>query len=164
MAILDVTLPGGDGLELLKQVSQRFPDVSSLMFSAHDEAIYAERSLRAGARGYLMKTSESRELLRAIESVLAGRVYLSAAMVDRALERMSKGTARKPQTSCDALSDRELQVLRLLGEGYSTSKIAKTLCLSVKTIETYRAHLKRKLGLRDSSELLRYAVTWVERP
>jgi DNA-binding NarL/FixJ family response regulator len=128
----------------------------------HDEELYAERALRAGAKGYVMKREPPELLLEAISQILAGKVHLSERMSDRLLGRMVRaGSSDLPmQTPVEKLSDRELEVFQLIGKGRSTNDIAELLCLSVKTIETYREHLKQKLNLRSGNELVRYAVEW----
>ncbi|MCA9529506.1 MAG: response regulator transcription factor [Myxococcales bacterium] len=161
LVVVDLRLQGTDGLELVARVHAADPKLPILVLSMQDEALYAERALHAGARGYVMKSEDPRDVVDAVEVVLGGRVYLSPEMTRRLVERASSG-AEHGRSAIDRLTDRELQVLRLIGEGRSTSDIAADLALSVKTIETYRAHLKEKLGLRGSSELMRFAVLWVQ--
>ena len=160
VALIDVALRGGDGLELTKMLQARFPRLPILIVSMHDEALYAERALAAGASGYVMKDVMSDTVVDAVRAVLRGDIFVSEHIVQHLVRSFARGGARQAASPVDALSDRELEVLRHIGEGMSTRMIAETLHLSVKTIETHRAHLKEKLGLADGNELLRYAVTW----
>jgi DNA-binding NarL/FixJ family response regulator len=162
LVIVDVSLDGNNGIELMKNMSSRWASMPILAYSMHDEAIYAERALRAGAKGYVMKQAPPEALLTAIRQVLKGKIYLSDQISDRLLGKLvgagsSEAAAASP---IEKLSDRELEVLELLGKGMSTAQIADKLCLSVKTIETYREHLKQKLDLANGQELLRYAIEW----
>jgi DNA-binding NarL/FixJ family response regulator len=162
LVIVDVSLDGNDGVELTKELMHRWPDLLVLAYSMHEEEIYAERLLRAGAKGYVMKRHPPETLLEAISYILKGKNYLSSRMSDRLIGKLpakSNGEQRE-QTPIDKLSDRELEVFRFIGQGVSTADIADKLCLSVKTIETYREHLKQKLHLASGVELVRYAVEW----
>ncbi len=162
LLIVDISLDGNNGVELMKNLSGRPGSPPILAYSMHDESIYAERCLRAGAKGYVMKHSSPEILLEAMRQVLKGKIYLSEPMSDRLLGKLvGAGTGTGPGTSpIDTLSDRELEVLQLLGKGQTTALIADSLCLSVKTVETYREHLKQKLNLANGQELLRYAIEW----
>lgn len=162
LVIVDVSLSGNNGIELMKNLSTRWPEVPILAYSMHDEAIYAERALRAGAKGYVMKQSEPEALLEGIRQVLKGKIFLSDVMSERLLGRLVRAGASTEVAASpiEKLSDRELEVLELLGKGMRTSEIADKLCLSIKTIETYREHLKQKLNLGSGQELLRYAIEW----
>ncbi len=160
IVIIDVSLDGNNGLELMKQLMFRDAEVRMLAYSMHDEQIYAERALRAGAKGYLMKQEPPETLLNAIRTVLSGKIHLSPAISDRLLGKLVGAGQTTPASPVESLSDRELEVLHLLGQGMTTSKIADKLCLSVKTVETYREHLKQKLHLQSGPELLRYAIEW----
>ena len=162
LVLIDISLDGNNGIELMKELTFRWPDLALLAYSMHDEQVYAERALRAGAKGYVMKQSSPEDLLRAIRTVLQGKVFLSDKMSDRLLGKLvGVGSSDKPmQSPIEKLSDRELEVLQLIGKGKTTTQIADTLCLSVKTIETYREHLKQKLNLQSGSELIRYAIEW----
>lgn len=162
VALIDVALRGGDGLELTKMMRARFPRLPILIVSIHDEALYAERALAAGASGYVMKDVMSDTVVDAVRTVLRGDIFVSEKIVQKMVRSIARGGRRRGNSAIDALSDRELEVLRHLGEGMSTRMIAEALHLSVKTIETHRAHLKEKLGLADGNELLRYAVTWLD--
>lgn len=164
MILTDISLGNTSGLELVKDVRKINPHIPILVFSIHDEDLYAERALSAGANGYIMKQADSDSLLRAVHKVLEGEIYLSPDMTSRMLRKLSgnKNTSRKPVTGVDKLSDRELEVFGLIGRGLSTNKIAEKLNLSEKTIETYRAHIKEKFNLDNAAELTRAAVYWVE--
>ena len=162
LAIIDVSLDGNNGIELMKNLVARFPSLPLMAYSMHDETIYAERVLRAGAKGYVMKQVAPEVLLDAIEQILKGKIYLSPQTSERLLGKLvGAGTSSAPtQSPIDKLSDRELEVLQLMGRGLSTVQVADKLCLSVKTIETYRENLKQKLNLANGQELLRYAIEW----
>ena len=158
LAIVDLTLAGGHGLDLVRWLCLSHPGCAALVVSMHDEAIYAERAIRMGAHGYLMKDQAVAELDSAIERVISGRTYLSPAMTEWILGQ-SVGRPRTLAPLMD-LTPRELQVLELIGAGHGTADIARTLCVSVKTVETYRGRLKEKLNLADAPALTRYAVAW----
>ena len=167
LALVDLSLRGGDGIELLKDLRVRQPRLLTLVLSMHDEAIYAERALRAGARGYVMKQEKIERLLLAINRVLAGAIYVSDKVAAHAVQRLAVGgataVAEAPNTIdayVERLTDRELQVFRLIGRGLGTRLIAESLHLSRKTIESHREHIKGKLGLRDGSELIQRAIQW----
>ncbi len=163
LVIVDVSLDGNDGVELTKELKRRWENLLILAYSMHEEEIYAERLLRAGARGYVMKKHPPETLLDAMKQILAGKTYLSERMADRLIGKASVDSEEKEsgRTAVNKLSDRELEVFRLIGQGMSTANIADKLCLSVKTIETYREHLKQKLNLESGVELVRYAVEWI---
>ncbi|RKY09606.1 MAG: DNA-binding response regulator [Planctomycetota bacterium] len=161
LVTIDLTLGELGGLELIKNIKSRYPNLPMLVISIHDESLYAERVLRAGARGYIMKQEATENVIEAIGKVLAGQVYVSECMSDRIVRSFLGGTAKTRSPSVNSLSDRELEVFRLIGQGYGTRKIAEMLHLSIKTIETYRAHIKFKLELDDAAGLLQYAVQWV---
>lgn len=159
VAVVDISLKAGDGLDLIKRVRARHPAARILVWSMHSEALYAERALRAGALGYITKEQATGQIVEAIRQVLAGRVYLSPAMTERLLGRVTgDGLDRSP---VEALSDRELEVLRLIGGGVRTADIAGRLRLSVKTVETYRDRIRQKLGLADGTDLAQFATRWV---
>jgi DNA-binding NarL/FixJ family response regulator len=162
LIIVDVSLNGNNGIELMKNLSSRYATIPLLAYSMHDESIYAERALRAGAKGYVMKQANPEVLLGAIQQVLKGKTYLSEKISEHLLGKLvGAGASTTPVKSpIEKLSDRELEVLQLMGRGMGTSQIADKLCLSVKTIETYREHLKLKLNLSSGQELLRYAIEW----
>jgi DNA-binding NarL/FixJ family response regulator len=162
LAVIDLTLPDKNGLELLKDIHAMHPGIQCLVLSMHDEAMYAERALRAGARGYLMKEVAAEQFIHAVQKVLAGGIYLSEAMASRMLEQAVSGRARAVSTGMDLLSDRELEVMEFIGSGKATKIIAEQMGISTRTVEAHRAHIKEKLGLTDGAELVRYAVQWVE--
>jgi DNA-binding NarL/FixJ family response regulator len=163
--LVDISLDGPDGLELLKHIRAQDPGLPVLILSMHDESIYAERALRAGANGYIMKQEATDSVLDALRRILNREVYVSPRIANKMLQQFvgTTGTERR-HSSVDDLSDRELEVLRLIGAGHGTRQIAEQLHLSVKTVETYQAHLKEKLGLRNSRELVQYATRWAMGP
>lgn len=164
LAIVDLTLKSSLGIELIKDLQARYPDVKVLVVSMQDEMIYAERCIHAGARGYITKQQASRHVMRAIRQVLAGGIYLSDTMTHQVLERsVGRPAHREPLEIVSKLADRELQVFELVGKGLSTRQIADQLTLDTKTIETYRARIKEKLGFKDGPELLQRAIAWVHR-
>ncbi|MGD2152865.1 MAG: response regulator transcription factor [Gemmatimonadales bacterium] len=160
VAIIDISLGGRSGLELVRHIKTRHPDVQMIALSMHDEKLFAERALRAGAKAYLNKEEPAEKVIDAIREVLAGRIYLSGEMADRILHRLVSQGQAVEESPIDSLSDRELEVLELIGRGLTTRQIAQRLHLSKKTVDTYRDHLKRKLQLRTANELVRYAVAW----
>jgi len=161
MAIIDITLKQTSGLELIKDIHSQYPDVPILALSMHDENLYAERSLRAGAMGYIMKQEATESVIVAIRRILSGEIYVSDRMAGKMVRKLVSGQTETSSSQVDSLSDRELEVFSLIGKGYGTRQISERLHLSVKTIETYRAHIKDKLKLEDAAELLRYAIQWV---
>jgi DNA-binding NarL/FixJ family response regulator len=160
LAIVDLTLKNSDGLELIKDIHVRWPKVRMLVVSMHDESLYAERVIRAGALGYITKQEATRKILVAIRRVLSGHVYLNEKIACHIISRLTSHAASFAATPPELLSDRELRVFDLTGCGLSTSEIADRLHIAVKTVETYRARIKEKLKLQDSSELLRLAISW----
>ncbi len=162
LLIVDISLPGIDGIELIKTVKLTHRDLPALVVSMHDESLFAERALRAGARGYIMKQEALEKLLVAIRRVLAGEIFVSEKIATSMLEKMVSSEDRAVSSPIDLLSNRELTVFRMIGQGYKTSQIAEKLHLSVKTIESYRAHIKEKLKLADGTDLLKYAIQWVQ--
>ncbi len=161
LVILDIALRGCNGIELIKRIKAVHAELPVLAFSVHDENLYAERALRAGARGYIMKQASTDEVIGAIRRVLRGERYLSRPMQERMIEKLSNGSTPAGGPSgldLERLSDRELEVLQRIGNGSSTREIATHLHLSVKTVETYRAHIKEKLSLRNGMELIRIAM------
>lgn len=159
LAIIDLSLAGGSGLDLIEHIRARNKKILMLVASMHDETLYAERVLAAGARGYINKQEAQERIIQAIRQVLSGKVYLSQHMTDRLLSGMVDANGEK--RDIDSLSNRELQVFELIGQGVATSQMAEQLNLSVKTIETHQAHLKKKLGLRSAHELNQRAIRWV---
>jgi DNA-binding NarL/FixJ family response regulator len=162
VAIVDLSLKGTSGLELLKDMKVRYPKLPILVLSMYEESMYAERALRAGARGYMMKEEASEKVLTALRCLLLGQVYLSETMASRLLSFAVGGHSSDGASPADRLSDRELEVFRLIGHGFGNTNIATQLHLSPKTVETYRAHIKEKLNLTSSTELLQHAIKWAQ--
>ena len=160
LAIIDITLKNSDGLDLVKRLSDSENPPTILVVSMHDEGLYAERALRAGAMGYVMKEEVDEKIVSAIRSVLQGKVYLSDVMRDEILRRFARTPRTSPKALVEELSDRELEVFQLIGEGLETREIAERLCLSVKTIDSYRSRIKMKLNIRTATELIQQAVQW----
>jgi DNA-binding NarL/FixJ family response regulator len=160
LAIVDLTLKNSDGLELIKDVHARWPRMRMLVVSMHDESLYAERAIRAGAMGYITKQEATRNILLAIRRVLSGNIYLSAKIADRILTRLAHRADPLTTLPTELLADRELQVFELTGRGLNTHDIASRLSVAVKTVETYRARIKEKLKINDGSELLQFAIAW----
>ncbi len=160
LVILDISLGGPDGLDLLKQIRTCNADLPVLVLSMHDETTYAERVLRAGANGYIMKQEATDRVLMAIRCILAGQVYVPDRVASRLLRQYAHTTTATARSPLAALSDRELEVFRLIGAGRSTRQIAEILHLSVKTVESYQAHIKQKLDLRTGRELQYHAIEW----
>ena len=158
--IVDISLNGPDGLDLLKNIRSSYPALPVLILSMHDEATYAERALRARANGYIMKHEATEKVLIAVRRILNGEIYLSDRIANKMLQQYIGGASTALQTRLSTLSDRELEVFRSIGEGRSTRQIADELHLSVKTVETYQAHLKEKLALRSGRELIQHAIQW----
>jgi DNA-binding NarL/FixJ family response regulator len=163
LAIVDLSLGKVSGLELIKELHARHPDVAILVLSMHDESLFAQRALRAGARGYLQKHEAIEGLVDAIHHVLSGKVYVSDTVAQQVLASL-RGTSPAPTDQLSTLTDREIQVLERVGRGSSTAEIARDLGVSVKTIETYRSNIKAKLNLKSALDLVRYATSWIERP
>jgi DNA-binding NarL/FixJ family response regulator len=161
LVLLDIALPDRSGLELLKDIHVFHPGLPTLVFSVHDESIYAERVLRAGGRGYVMKQESSHEVLRAIRQVLEGRIYVSERISAKILETFS-GQQPESDSKVERLSDREFQVLQRIAQGEGSRQIAERLNLSAKTVEVHRANIRRKLKLKGGAELMRYAIRWTE--
>ena len=163
LLLVDLSLKGGSGLELIKALRTRQHMVPILVVSMHDESLYVERALRAGARGYIMKHEATDIMMNAIRRVLRGEIYVSDKMLTKLLGRLFPGDTPDSNTSIlERLSNRELEVFRLIGEGQSTRHIATVLHVSIKTVESHRAHIKEKLQFNDTVELVRYAIQWVE--
>ena len=159
--IVDISLKNRSGLELIKDIRAQHPDLAVLALSMHDESLYAERALRAGARGYVMKVEATENVVKAIRRVHSGQVYLSDKMSARMIHKLVGCEAGVSSSGIDCLSNRELEIFTMIGQGIGTGRIARKLCLSVKTIQTHCAHIKEKLDLADAAELLIYAIQWV---
>ncbi len=162
LVIVDLSLPGIDGIELIKTLKVRYRDLPALVVSMHDESIFAERALRAGARGYIMKQEAVEKVLVAIRKVLNGEIFVSDKITTKMLETLVSRDEKPVSSPLDLLSNRELTVFRLIGQGFKTSQIAEELHLSVKTIESYRSHIKEKLKLDTGTDLMKYAIQWVQ--
>jgi DNA-binding NarL/FixJ family response regulator len=160
IVVLDISLNGPDGLEVLKEIRVKTGSLPVLILSMHDESIYAERAMRAGANGYIMKQEATEKVLVAIRRILQGDVYLSDRLTTTMLQQYVRGGAATKSSPLLNLTDRELEVFRLIGEGHGTRQIADELHLSVKTIESYQAHIKEKLALRNARELVQHAIEW----
>lgn len=162
LVLTDLTMPGRSGLEFVKDLKAAQPELAILIMSMHDETVFAERALRAGARGYIMKEAGGENLLMAIRQVLRGEVYVSPKMSARILEGLSGGKPRGSSSPIEKLTDREFEIFQLIGHGKSTRDIAEQLHLSPKTVDVHRANIREKLGLTDVTALIRHAVRWVE--
>ena len=158
--IVDISLNGPDGLDLLKNIRTTHPALPVLILSMHDESIYAERALRAGANGYIMKQEATEKVPVAIRRILNGEIYVSERIANKMLKQYITGASSLKNSSISDLSDRELEVFRLIGEGHGTRQIAEELHLSIKTVESYQAHIKDKLSLRSARELMQHAIQW----
>jgi DNA-binding NarL/FixJ family response regulator len=161
LAILDISLPDKNGLELIKDIQTLHPGLPVLVLSMHDESLYAERVLRAGGRGYIMKQEGGKKLMEAIRQVLNGKIYVSERMSAKILELFS-GHRHEAHSPVEHLTDREFEVFQLIGQGLGTRQIAERLHLSVKTVEVHRGNIKKKLELKTGTDLVRYAVRWIE--
>jgi DNA-binding NarL/FixJ family response regulator len=159
IVLLDVTLKTVSGFEVIKSMHALIPTLPVLFISMHDESVYAERALRAGARGYVMKQEPGEVLLTAIREVLKGNVYLSKQMHEKLLKRIAGGS--EPEQLINTLTPSEFEVLHLVGQGHSSQEIANLLCRSIKTIETHRFNIRVKLNLKDGADLIRYATRWI---
>jgi DNA-binding NarL/FixJ family response regulator len=158
--IVDISLNGPDGLDLLKNLRTTHPNLPVLILSMHDESIYAERALRAGANGYIMKQEATGKVLVAVRRILNGEIYVSDRIANNMLKHYITGSGTLRNSSIADLSDRELEVFRLIGEGHGSRQIAEELHLSIKTVESYQAHIKEKLSLRSARELMQHAIQW----
>ncbi len=161
IAVVDISLKETSGIELIKDVRTQYPNLPVLALSMHDESLYAERALRAGAKGYIMKAEAAEKVITAIRKVLSGELYVSDRMSAKMVRKLVGSGPAIGTSPIDRLSDRELEVFLLIGQGRGTRQIAEKLHLSIKTIETYRAHMKEKLNLENAAELLQYAIRWV---
>jgi DNA-binding NarL/FixJ family response regulator len=162
LVIADISLKGSNGIELLKNIKVRYPRTLVLVLSMHDESLYAVRALRAGAAGYIMKQEATEKVLTAIRQVLTGEIYLSEKMEKKMMHQLVGGRTARTGSPIEDLSDRELEVFGLIGQGHGTRQIAEELHLSIKTIESHRAHIKEKLNLRTATELVQHAIQWRE--
>jgi len=160
LVMVDISLEGMNGIDLTKNLRERFPTIRILVLSMHKESLYAERALRAGANGYIMKRERGQKLLGAIRHVLNGETYVSEELNKVILERLSLPGRDQGASSIDRLSDRELEVFRLIGQGYGTRQIADSLHLSMKTVESHRENIRTKLNLQSTFELVQHAIHW----
>jgi DNA-binding NarL/FixJ family response regulator len=161
IVIADISLKTTHGLELVKDLPARYPTLPVLILSMHDESLYAERVLRAGAKGYITKQEATKKILPAIRQVLAGEIYISEKMASRMVHKIVLGRAEEQKSPIERLTDRELEVFQLIGCGQGTRRIATELHLGIKTVESYRARIKEKLKLEDGTQLLQQAIQWV---
>lgn len=162
LAIVDITLAGDNGLDLVKELTIQKNPLLILVLSMHDEQVWAERAIRAGARGYIMKKEASDNVITALRNIRAGKIHVSARIMERLLDRLQLKADTPSSRTVDLLTDRELEVFRLLGAGLSTREIAEQMKLGIKTIGTYRDRVKQKLGIKTAAELIRRAVLWTE--
>lgn len=163
LVIVDITLKQGDGIDLVKESRASYPQLPILVLSMHDEVIYAERVVSAGANGYIMKQADSDELLRAMRRVLGGGTYVSEAIGNSMVRNLASGGRQVASNPIERLSDRELQILQMIGTGLSTRQVAEALGLSKKTVESHRERIKRKLHLATGSQLVQYALNWSDK-
>lgn len=162
LLLADISLPGKNGLELIKDLQSTQPSLPVLVISMHDEMLYAERVLRAGGRGYIMKQEGGKKIMEAIRQVFSGKVFVSEKMSLQILENLANRSPRPTRSPVERLTDREFEVFQLIGQGLSTREIAAQLHLSSKTVEVHRINIKQKLNLKTATELIRFAVRWVE--
>ncbi len=162
LAIVDISLKGVDGIELIKQMKVRYSSLPVLVVSMHDESLFAERALRVGARGYIMKQEAIENMMEAIRKVLRGELYISERVSATIVKKFIDGKSESTSSPEELLSDRELEVFQLIGQGIGTREIAEQLHVSVKTVEAYRANIKEKLSLKNATELLKHAMHWIE--
>ncbi len=162
LVTVDIEMDGLSGMDMVRNMKVQHPDVPVLMLSMYDESLYAERALRAGARGYMMKQEEPDKVVQAIRIILNGDVYVSEKATSKILRLLSDSKSNEQSSTVDRLSDRELEVFKMIGENYRTRHIATKLHLSAKTVESYKARLKQKLILKDAAELARYAAEWMK--
>lgn len=160
VAIVDISLKDGHGLDLVQNIRIQYPEIHVVVFSMYDESVYAERAIRAGASSYLMKSESTQTVVDAIRTVTRGEIYLSRKMASRILSKVAVGRSSSPGFAIDELTDREMSVFQMLGQGNSVEEITDRLALSRKTVETYRRRAKEKLGFETVAELLQYAVQW----
>jgi len=162
VVIVDITLAGNvNGIELIKSLNERFPDIKTLVLTMHDESVYAERAIRAGARGYIMKEVASKNIINAIRTILSDELYLSEKISKKIIDKLVRGSADTIGISVENLSNREFEIFQLIGNGFSTKEMAKKLNLSIYTVESHKKNIKEKLKLKNSSDLAKYAIQWV---
>jgi len=161
VALVDISLAGASGLDLIKTLKAEFPALPVLVVSMHDESLYAERALRAGAMGYIMKHEPAKTMKAAIHKVLGGEIYLSEKMSSTVISRFMRGESDRPASPLETLSDRELEVFRLLGQGHGVRQISEELGVTIPTVNSFRNRIKEKLNLRTSTEVMLHAVEWI---
>jgi DNA-binding NarL/FixJ family response regulator len=162
VVIVDITLAGNvNGIELIKSLNERFPEIKTLVLTMHDESVYAERAIRAGARGYIMKEVASKNNINAIRTILSDELYLSENISKKIIDKLVRGSADTIGISVENLSNREFEIFQLIGNGFSTKEMAKKLNLSIYTVESHKKNIKEKLKLKNSSDLVKYAIQWV---
>ena len=162
VVIVDITLAGNvNGIELIKSLNERFPEIRTLVLTMHDESLYAERAIRAGARGYIMKEVASKNIINAIRTILEDELYLSETVSKKIIDKLVRGSADALGISVDILSNREFEIFQLVGNGFSTKEMARKLNLSIYTVESHKKNIKEKLNLRNTSDLSKYAIQWV---
>nr|NJM03771.1 response regulator transcription factor [Desulfobacula sp.] len=162
LVIVDLSLKESNGMDLVKEIGRRYKNMASLVLSMHDEALHAERCLTAGARGYIMKHEASESVVRAVRHIMAGNIHVSPGIMSTILNKFQKQPDPVSASPLTRLTDRELEIFRLIGQGLSSKEIAVQLAISIKTVGTYRERIKEKLDLKNSGELVRHAVIWVE--
>jgi len=162
IAIVDVSLEGGSGIALIKRIRATYPGLSTLVLSMHDELLYAERALRAGANGYIMKQEKAEKVVQAINRILGGDIYLSEKMASTMVHKLLGSGSAGKGVGIENLSDRELEVFQLIGNGWTTRQISEQLHVSIKTVESHRARIKEKMKLKNATELVQYAIKWVQ--
>lgn len=162
MVILDLSLKDGSGMPLIKDLVRMRPAVAVLVLSMYDESLYAERSIAAGARGYLMKQEAADSIIRAVRHILAGNIYVSERVTGSLLHRLARGPEARDRSPIETLTDRELEVFRLMGSGQKAGEIARTMNLSVRTVGTYRERIKEKLGVKSAADLIKRAALWID--
>ncbi len=162
VVIVDITLAGNvSGIELVKSLNERFPEIRTLVLTMHDESLYAERAIRAGARGYIMKEVASKNIISAIRTIMNDELYLSDAVSKRIIDKLVRGSADTAGISVEQLSNREFEIFQMIGNGFSTKEMARKLNLSIYTVESHKKNIKEKLKLKNSSDLAKYAIQWV---
>lgn len=162
VVIVDITLAGNvSGIELVKSLNERFPEIRTLVLTMHDESLYAERAIRAGARGYIMKEVASKNIISAIRTIMNDELYLSDAVSKRIIDKLVRGSADTAGISVEHLSNREFEIFQMIGNGFSTKEMARKLNLSIYTVESHKKNIKEKLKLKNSSDLAKYAIQWV---
>lgn len=162
IALVDIVLPNSNGFELIRKIARRNKSTACIVLSVHDEASYCERALAAGAKGYIIKREAPSQIVHGMRMVLEGEVYVCSKMVATLLNKLADTQSESTPTAVDKLSNRELEVFELIGQGYGTRQIAEQLMISVKTVETYKGHIKTKLGIESASDLNREAIAWAK--